>query len=278
MGDDDGGVATQGYFLDEGVLWRASFWIFKVFSVLRVFRVLRVFGILRGFNSFCALRFSFRTLGEAFIDLLEEWRMVVEFLHIERAVDVDDAVVGDGVTIFHHTIFLCATCPVVGGGIGGISIEPVEDRYEVERKLVRGSERLVIVERSAEVLDALPYGVFPRLILLWVEVFVDLQIWLLYLCLSGALEGHVEVLGQVPTQLEVTVPQEAGVPRSWYAGRRAEVFKVALLQLVVVTGHLGIEGDVLRHVVEGEPLEDVVVLGLRLYLLEWLERFIYWRP
>ena len=83
--------------------------------------------------------------------------MVVERLHVQIAVDVDLAVVGDGITQICTILQLRATHPVVRRIIGGIRIEPVQDRQLVERQLIAGSEVLAIVQGSTEMLDALPY-------------------------------------------------------------------------------------------------------------------------
>ena len=103
---------------------------------------------------------------------------------------------------------------------------------------------LLVVERRAEVLDALPYGVFPSRILVRVEVLVDRRIGFLNLSPRTRLETEVQVLGEVPAQGEVAVPEELFAE----AQRHILVLgtlEVALLHLIVVTRHLGVEADAL---------------------------------
>ena len=57
-------------------------------------------------------------------------------------------------------------------------------------------------------LDGCPHGVLPCLIAVGIEVFVYGCVRLLNLCVRGALEVHVQVLSEVPTQVELAVPQE----------------------------------------------------------------------
>ena len=63
--------------------------------------------------------------------------------------------------------------------------------------------------------DALPYAVLPRLVLRGVEIFVDSRVRFLYLGMCGTLETHVDVLGEVPAELEFTVPKELLGERQW---------------------------------------------------------------
>ena len=149
-------------------------------------------------------------LLETLVGLLEEGEVVVERLHVERAVDGNLTVVGDGVTQRRAVFLLTTTHPVIGCGVVGIGIQPVEDGQLVQRQLIRGRERLAVVQRTTEVLDASPYGVFPCRIAVGIEVFVDrlVAVGLLNLGLRARLEIHVQVLGEIPAQREVTVPQE----------------------------------------------------------------------
>ena len=195
--------------------------------------------------------------------------MVVEFLEVERAVDVERAVIGDHIAERESVLGVGTSHPGVVGVVLQVGVEPVEDGDEVERHVVGSRELLAVVERRAEVLDRGDDGVFPCGIGIGIEVFVDGCVRLLYLCPRGALEIEVQVLGEVPAQGEVPVPEELLVElhRQRVGG---EVFHVALLQLIVVAGEVGIERHVLRQVVESEALGNLPPLRFRLD--EFLER------
>ena len=162
--------------------------------------------------------------------------MVVERLHIEIAVDVQLAIVRDGVTQTSTISQFRTTHPVVGGIIRRVRGHPVEDRQFVQRQLVGSRKRLAIVQRTTEVFDALPYGVLPRLIVFWIEVLVDRQVaqGLFDLSLSARLEVHVQVFGQVPAHGETTVPQELRIEGDRQT-RASQILHVTFLQLIVVT-------------------------------------------
>ena len=104
-------------------------------------------------------------------------------------------------------------------------------------------------------LDAVPYGILPCRVTVWIEVFVDglVAIGLLNLCLCARLEVQVEVLGEVPAYGEVTVPQNL---RTEGDGQRrtAEVVHVALLQLVVGAHQLRVKRNILWQPVQSEGL------------------------
>ena len=201
--------------------------------------------------------------------------MVVERLHVERAVDGNLTIVGDGVAQRRAVLLLTTTHPVVGSGVVGIGIHPVEDGQLVQRQLIGSRKRLAVVQRTAEVLDAGPHRVFPCRVAVGIEVFVDglVAVGFLNLSLCARLEVHVEVLGEVPAQREVTVPQELRVEGDRQR-RTAEVVHVALLQFVVAARHLGVERDVLRQPVESEGLGQRHPLRLRLRLLEGFPRLV----
>ena len=78
----------------------------------------------------------------------------------------------------------------------------------------------------------------------------------------------MEVLREVPSDVEVAVPEELGRERRLKAVGRAQFFKVTLLQFVVTAVHISIERYVLRQPVELPFLEYVVALSLTLYLLD----------
>ena len=125
--------------------------------------------------------------------------MIVECLEIPLRVDVEVAVVADGIAERRSVLEFRTTHPRIGGIITCVGVEPIEDRHLVERQLIRCLECLLIVERASPRLHTLPHRVLPCLILLWIEVFVDWGVWFLYLCVCGTLEIHVQVLCEVPT-------------------------------------------------------------------------------
>ena len=89
-----------------------------------------------------------------------------------------------------------------------------------------------------------------------IEILVDGCIGLFDLGVGGRLEVEVQVLGEVPAQREVAVPEELLVE-----GQRqllsAEVFEVALLQFEIGTRDLRVETDALRQIIQSERLGEV---------------------
>ena len=154
--------------------------------------------------------------------------MVIQGLHIEVAIDIQLSVVGNGITQIRSIIKVCTTYPVIGGRIGSITGNPIEDRQFVKGQLQGGCKRLLVVERRSEMTDTLPYRVFPCLITLRIEVFIDGGIRLFYLCMCGRLETHVQVLRQVPANSELTIPEELLVEGQWQL-LSLQVFHVTLL-------------------------------------------------
>ena len=74
--------------------------------------------------------------------------------------------------------------------------------------------------------------------------------------MGSRLEVKVQVLGEVPAEREITVPEELLVE-----GQRQSLvistLQVALLQFIVATGDLRVEGDVLRQIVQSECFREV---------------------
>ena len=136
--------------------------------------------------------------------------MVIEFLQGECSVDIQLTVVVNGITIGSSVLIRCSALPVIGGVKGSIGIHPVEDRNQVQWQLIGGREGLSIVEGCSHVFDAGPYGILPGSVLRGIEVLIDLIVRLLNLRMSGTAEVHVQVLGDVPANREVTVPEELG--------------------------------------------------------------------
>ena len=254
MRHGDGAVGQELHFLLEGVLVLGELGGL-LFPGSRTaghsFSVLTILAVLGGRLAILGGGFLFRvglsdSLLEALVGLLEEGEMVVERLHVERAVDGDLTIVRNGVAQRCAILLLTTTHPVIGCGVADVRIEPVEDRQLVQWHLIRGRERLTVVQRTTEMLDAGPYRVFPSFVAVGIEVFVDglVAVGLLNLCLCARLEVHVQVLGEVPAHGEVAVPQnlraEGGRQR-----RTTEVVHVALLQFIIGTRDIRIERNVL---------------------------------
>ena len=199
--------------------------------------------------------------------------MVVEGLEVERTADVQVAVRGDDIAKRAAVVHLGTARPGIGRVERGVAVHPVEDGQFVQRQLVGGGERLVVVERLAPVQDALLHGVLPRRVALGIEVLVDGRVGFLNPRTGGRLEVHVQVLRQVPAQLEVAVPEELLVERQRQVGRLG-VLEVALLQFAVVARQLAVEGDGLRQVVQSEGFGEAEPLRLALQLAERLPRLV----
>ena len=103
---------------------------------------------------------------------------------------------------------------------------------------------MLVIERCTPVADALFYRILPSHILIGIQVLVDRRVGLLDLGTGGRLEGKMQVLGKVPSQGEITVPQELLGECKWQV-LIFQTLQVAFLQFVVVTRHLGIERDAL---------------------------------
>ena len=134
--------------------------------------------------------------------------MVIEGDEIKRHVHVYLTIAGDGVAQAGSILQLGTTHPCIAPRIRSIGIHPIENRQFVERQLIRGGYLLLVVERCTPVADALFHRVFPSHILIGVQVLVDWRIGFLNLCTGGRLEGEMQVLGEIPSQREITIPQE----------------------------------------------------------------------
>ena len=91
--------------------------------------------------------------------------------------------------------------------------------------------------------------------------------------MGSRLEVKVQVLGEVPAEREITVPEELLVE-----GQRQSLvistLQVALLQFIVATGNLRVEGDVLRQIVQSECFGEVEPFRLTFQALEGLPGLI----
>ena len=85
----------MGFFFLGGL---GVFWVLRVFRVFKVFRVGRVLRALGAFR-LGGLGGCFGDgLFETVVGFLQEGEVVVERLHVQRAVDVQLTAVGNGVT------------------------------------------------------------------------------------------------------------------------------------------------------------------------------------
>ena len=199
--------------------------------------------------------------------------MVVEFLQVNPAVDVEGSLGVDGVAKGRTTCSLCSTFPCVVGSICTICGSPVEDRNLLERKFVADLCVLIVVERTSEVSQAQLYRVFPSLIAIGIEVLVDLCVRLLDFSLRATLEREVQRLENVPFEREVAVPGPVLAEGGRQGRKVARIVKVAFLQLIVVAVHVCGESDALRRIGKILCLDDVEPLALTLQVLERFPRF-----
>ena len=161
--------------------------------------------------------------------------MVVERLHGELAVDVDRALGADGVAQRVAVGVVGAALPGVVARIGAVGRDPVEDGDAVDGKLVGERHLLAVGQGAAELAQGDLDAVLPALVVVGIEVGVDGfdLLGALNLGLSGALEGEVECLEDVPLEGERAVPQEGGGEGDGDAGGVLQVVEVALLQLPI---------------------------------------------
>ena len=265
MGHGDGGIELEGNLALIGVL------VFRQELFIGGARRARILRVPR------SLRIPWTNIfSEALIGLLEEGRVVVERLQVERAVDVQTAVAANGVAEAGTVVEFRSPYPRVVGVIRGIGIDPVEDGQFIQRQLIGSRHLLLVVERSAEVTDALLHGVFPRTILVGIEILVDGRIGLLDLGAGGTLEVEVQIPREVPSEGDVAVPEELLGEDEWQV-LTLQILQVALLQLAVMTRQFTIESNALRQIVEAQRLGEVQPLRLTLELFEGLPSLIYGR-
>ena len=273
MGYCEGGVRTKGQLFLESVLVLGERCLWACFAIFTSITGLTCRTSFTSITRFLhLLRYG---LAETLVRLLEEGEVVVKRLHIEVTVDVQLTIVRNGITQAGTIGQLCSTHPVISSIIRGIGSHPVEDGQLIQRQLIRCREGLAIVERTSEVLDALPYRILPGTIMVWIKVLVDGQVaqGLFYLSLRARLEIHVEVAGKVPAQGEATIPQELRIEDDGKLGT-TKVGHVTLLRLIIEAHQLRIEGNTLRQPVQGQRLGEVHPFRLALRLLKRFPCFI----
>ena len=157
VGNGERRVRTQRQLLLEGVLvFGKSFLVLcRTVGFVGVVRLVRVVGFLGVGSLFVffvlARLLVLRLLGyrllETIVGFLQEGEMVVERFHIQRTVDVQLTVVGNGVTQINALLCDGTALPVVSGIIADVGVDPVEDRQLVQRHLIGGRKRLTVVQR-----------------------------------------------------------------------------------------------------------------------------------
>ena len=116
------------------------------------------------------------------------------------------------------------------------------------------------------------HRVFPCLVAVGIEVFVDLRVRLLDFSLCATLECKVQSLEDVPLEREIAVPSPVLAEGGRQCRKVARIVKVAFLQLVVVAVHVG-EGDALWREGKILCLDDIEPFALAFQVLEGFPRF-----
>ena len=84
----------------------------------------------------------------------------------------------------------------------------------------------------------------------------------------------MQVFGEVPSDGEVSVPEELLAECQWQL-RSLKVFHVTVLQLIIDALYVRVESDVLWHGVECEFFSDIEIFRLRLDdFFEWFPRLV----
>ena len=195
--------------------------------------------------------------------------MIIEGLQIPVGVDVEITVIGNGIAKRRAILKFRSAHPWIVCRITCICIKPVEYRQFVQWQLIWSCKRLLIVKRCSQILYAVPYRVFPSMILVWIKVFVHWHVWFLNLRMSGRLEIHSQILCEVPSQWEVTVPKELLTE----CQRKVRVFHtlhIPFLQFIVVAQYLCIESNILWKIVKSQCLWEIKPFALS---LKFLKRF-----
>ena len=115
------------------------------------------------------------------------------------------------------------------------------------------------------------HRVLPCLVGIGIQALVDDRIWFLNLSVSSRRVLHLQCLENVPTEGELTVPEELLRESERQLGASIDI---ALLEFIVVARDVGIETYVLRQVVEVLCLQYVKPLRLSLQVLEGFPRLI----
>ena len=209
--------------------------------------------------------------GETFFGIGQELPLLVEGVEVQTTIDVHSSLGAGGVTQEGTVFEFCTTCPVIVGGIGAISGDPVKNRDLVDWHLVGTIEGAAIGQRTSEGGEAALHGVFPHRILVWIEVLVDNHMWLFNLCMGGGVPRHLECLEDVPLDRQITVPQDLVGEDDRHLGACIDV---TFLELIITAGEVGVERDALWQPLQVLCLDDVEPFGLALQVLEGFQRLV----
>ena len=207
--------------------------------------------------------------GEALVGILQELGVVVQSLEVQSSVDVHGALGVDAVAECASVVEFGSSFPAVLRLVAAVGLNPVGQRQFFERNFVGQLCVLRVVQWCSESSYAVQDAVLPCAVVVVVEVLVDGRVRFLDFGLRSALEGEVQCLGEIPSEVELSVPEERGCPADGDGRRRLEVLHVALLDFVVGADDVGVEGEALRREVEVLCLQQIQPLGLRLDVLEW---------
>ena len=215
---------------------------------------------------------------EFLVDLFQERREIIQRFQVEAPVYRSRTLVVDGVAVGSPVFQFHAAFPGIVGRVVPVKRNPREARDFLQRHFVGGRKVLLVVKRRTETLDAVPYGIFPCVVLVGVEVLVDRNVRFFDFRMGGGIEREMKVFGQIPFQAEITVPQEffgeGERERRWVF----QILDVPFLVLVIVAQDVRVEADVLRQVVKVLVADDVPPFALAFnHLLERLERLVFGR-
>ena len=178
---------------------------------------------------------------ESLIHILEVRDFVVELLQCQSGVEAERRLVGYLVAA-GNAVHNRTAIPVIGSVIAGIGCDEAQNGYSTERCLVAGGERLVVGPRCTQVLDTLPHRVLPYGVLVGQQTLVDLPDGLEDVGGSRTVERRGERLDGTPRNRELSVPKE--VLAHCHGQFDIDAGLVARLLLIVVSRHVGVEGDV----------------------------------
>ena len=205
---------------------------------------------------------------ETLVHLLKVVAVVVELFEVELAVHVYCPLAVDGIAQCRAIFHLRASLPSIGAAVRNVAGNPVEDGKLVYGQLVADLHVLVVVKRPAEMPEAMFHGILPHLVFVGVKVLVYLHVRLLHLGLGSTLESEVQSLEDVPSQLEVAVPEETLAEGGRNGSLVLQVFQVSLLQFVVSAVDVRAERQVLWREGNVLSLHDVQPFALPLDVLE----------
>src|SRR5574344_431010 len=109
--------------------------------------------------------------------------------------------------------------------------------------------------------------------MVWIQVFVNWCIGFFYLSMGSRLECHVEIIGKVPSQGEFPVPQKLFTE----CQRQTcilSTLQITLLQFVITTGHLTVERNILRQIIDTYLFREVEPFTFTLGFGKWLKCLI----